>query len=140
MAVREWYIADKAYTGILSNDGGRLAVTDATCVSPIFWMLRQNGREGQTSQNRHLNGGPIFPGKRAQLRAERRAWKILQACRSRPSKAVLLKKYTVDVAIGGDGGGRVTIKPGNIVCKVSCTNEFCGGNDGRALGVARRGH
>jgi hypothetical protein len=34
------------------------------------------------------------------------------------------EKYGVSIAIAGDGGGKVTMKPDSVVCKTFCTNQY----------------
>ena len=119
--------ADKAYTGILSNSGGELAVLDAACnVSDLLaasskWPGGSNvtkqtleRKTDLTWQTSAVAGGTP--------RAENSAGVIAAS-----ATVSSTEKYEVNVMISGDDSGQVIMKPGGTTCKESCTNEYAYG-------------
>jgi hypothetical protein len=118
---------DKAYTGVLSNDGNRLVVLDADCGVSDFIDASSKWPGGSNSTKQTLE------------RAKNLSWQTSMAAGGTPraensaGAAVVavasgaVTKYDVDLAISGDGGGKVMIKPDSMVCKISCVQKYAAG-------------
>jgi len=118
--------ADKAYTGILANDGDRLVVFDASCGVSDFLDASAKWPGGSNATKQTLERTSDFSWQTSAApggtpRAENSAGAPASVASSST------EMYPVSVAISGDGSGKVTIKPGSVVCAVSCTNEYASG-------------
>jgi hypothetical protein len=119
--------ADKAYTGVLSNDGDELVVLDASCGVSDF-----------------LDASPKWPGgsnttKQTLERKTDLGWQTSATAGGTPraensvgvptasATSSSTEKYAVNVAVAGNGGGSVTIKPNSTICKMACVNEYVKG-------------
>lgn len=119
--------ADKAYTGTLSNSGDKLAVLDTTCSVSDFLDASAKWPGGSNTTKQTLERTATLGWQTSSVvggtpRVENSAGMPIKSITSSSTE-----KYTVNIAIAGDGGGKITIKPGSTVCKTMCTNEYVAG-------------
>jgi hypothetical protein len=117
---------DKAYTGTLSNDGDKLAVLDASCGISDFLDASSKWPGGSNVTKQTLERMTDFSWQTSAPaggtpRAENSAGVPAIAA---SSSAIT---YPVDIAIVGDGNGKVVMKPSNITCTISCVNTIASG-------------
>ena len=117
---------DKAYTGTLSNDGDKLAVLDAACGISDFLDASSKWPGGSNVTKQTLERMTDFSWQTSipaggTPRAENSAGVPAIAA---SSSAIT---YPVDIAIVGDGNGKVVMKPSNITCTISCVNTIASG-------------
>ena len=119
--------SDKAYTGVLPNSGDELAVLDASCGVSDFLDASTKWPNGSNIAKQTLErtvglGWQTSAAAGGTPHAENSAGVPMA-----PVVSSSTEKYIVSVAIAGNGGGSVTIKPGGATCKVTCANEYTKG-------------
>ncbi len=119
--------SDKAYTGILPNNGDKLVVLDTSCGVSDFIDASAKWPAGSNTTKQTLE------------RTASLGWQTSTMAGGTPRRensagapaAVILssstEKYELDVTIAGDGGGTVTVKPTTTTCKASCVNHYTKG-------------
>jgi len=118
--------ADKAYTGTLSNAGDKLIVLDSSCGVSDFLDASAKWPGGSNATKQTLERTTDFGWQTsASSGGTPRAENSTGAAPLAASTAT--GTYELDVAIAGDGGGKVTIKPGGVVCGTTCTGEYVAG-------------
>jgi hypothetical protein len=115
---------DKAYTGILSNVGDKIAVLDAACTVSDFLdaSAKWPGGSNTTKQTLERTAGLGWQTS-AMVGGTPRA----ENSPGMPIVSSSTEKYGVSIAVAGDGVGKVTVKPGNAICKTTCSNEYTAG-------------
>ena len=118
---------DKTYSGTLANGGDKLFVFDPQCgVSDVLdASTKWPGGDNTTKQTLERKSDLSWQTSAASggtPRAENSAGMPIVVTISSSTE-----KYDVSVAIAGDGGGKVTMKPDSIVCKTFCTNQYAAG-------------
>lgn len=116
--------ADKTYSGILPNGGDELAVLDAACGVSDFLdaAARWPGGSNVTKQTLERNADlawqtSALAGGTPRAENSAGAWVA-------PAVSSSTEKYGINVMMSGNGSGQVMMKPGNMVCKTSCTDEY----------------
>ncbi len=118
---------DKAYTGALSNSGDKLGIFDASCGVSDFidassgWPGGSNSTKQTLERKKDLDWQTSID-EGGTPRAENSAGAAIADAASSS-----VKRYDMDLAIVGDGSGKITIKPDSIVCKKSCVHEYAAG-------------
>ena len=116
----DWEIADKVYSGVLANSGDVLAIFSPDCgISDL------------------IDGSGGWPGgnnttKQTLERKIDGTWQTSARPGGTPKieNSTGLARYRVDVAIQGDGAGKITSKPSGIFCNsvlpgsATCSAEF----------------
>lgn len=117
--------ADKSYSGALPNDGDKLAIIDASCGVSDFldasakWPGGSNATKQTLERTASLGWQTSFAGG-GTPRAENSTGAPVVSSSS-------AQTYPVNVAISGDGAAAVLLKPGSIVCRISCMKEYAAG-------------
>ena len=119
--------ADKTYSGTLPNSGDELAVLDAACGASDFLDASSKWPGGSNATKQTLERKTDLGWQTSALaggtpRAENSAGTWVA-----PVISSSTEKYVLNVMVAGNGGGKVTIKPGGATCTTSCTNEFAKG-------------
>lgn len=118
---------DKAYTGVLPNSGDKLGIFDASCGVSDFidasseWPGGSNSTKQTLERTKDLSWQTSIDAG-GTPRAENSAGAAIADTTSSS-----VERYDMDLAIVGDGSGKVTVKPGSIVCKISCVHEYAAG-------------
>ena len=118
---------DKAYAGVLPNSGDGLAVLDALCGVSDFLGASPKWPSGSNTTKQTLErmvdlGWQTSAAAGGTPRAENSA-----GVPAVPVISSSTEKYMVSVAIAGNAGGSITIKPGGAICNVECANEYTKG-------------